>query len=119
MKPIINPWLFYLVDLISNFKIACFVLLLIIAIGFGATVIIVIGEDAEGVELDEVKVIKTLKKMVVVVVLLIAFNMLLPSKKTCYQMMIASQVTDNNIQKAEDVIKGSVDYIFEKINEGK
>lgn len=44
MKPIINPWLFYLVDLISNFKIACFVLLLIIAIGFGATLIIVIGE---------------------------------------------------------------------------
>lgn len=35
------------------------------------------------------------------------------------QMMIASQVTDNNIQKAEDVIKDSVDYIFEKINEGK
>ena len=47
------------------------------------------------------------------------FDMLLPSKKTCYQMMIASQITDNNIQKAEDVIKDSVDYIFEKINEGK
>lgn len=30
--------------------------------------------------------------------------------------MIASQVTDNNIQKAEDVIKDSVDYIFEKID---
>lgn len=25
--------------------------------------------------------------------------------------------TDTNIQKAEDVIKNSVDYIFEKINE--
>lgn len=119
MKPIINPWLFYIVDVIDNFKSACFILILLIVIAFGAIFLIEIGEDADGVELDEVKVIKTLKRMVVVVVLLITFNMLLPSKKTCYQMMIASQVTDNNIQKAEDVIKGSVDYIFEKINEGK
>lgn len=118
MKPIINPWLFYLVDVIDNFKSACFILILIAVISFGAIFLIEIGEAADELELDEVKVIKTLKKMVVVV-LLIAFNMLLPSKKTCYQMMIASQVTDNNIQKAEDVIKGSVDYIFEKINEGK
>lgn len=119
MKPIINPWLFYIVDVIDNFKSACFILILIIVIAFGAIFLIEIGEAADELELDEVKVIKTIKRMVVVVVLLITFNMLLPSKKTCYQMMIASQVTDNNIQKAEDVIKGSVDYIFEKINEGK
>ena len=41
----------------------------------------------------------------------------IPSKETCYKMMVASQITDNNIQKAEDTIKNSVDYIFEKINE--
>ena len=119
MKPIINPWLFYIVDVIDNFKSACFILILIIVIAFGAIFLIEIGEAADELELDEVKVIKTLKRMVVVVVLLITFNMLLPSKKTCYQMMISSQITDNNIQKAEDIIKGSVDYIFEKINEGK
>ena len=45
------------------------------------------------------------------------FSILLPSKETCYKMMVASQITDTNIQKAEDVIKDSVDYIFEKINE--
>lgn len=118
MKPIINPWLFYLVDVIGNFKSSCFVLLLIIVIGFGATVLIEIGEAADELELDTVKVIKTLKRMVVGV-LLMTFNMLLPSKETCYKMMIASQITDNNIQKAEDTIKEPVDYIFEKINEGK
>lgn len=31
--------------------------------------------------------------------------------------MVASQVTEENIKSAEDVIKDSVDYIFEKINE--
>lgn len=119
MKPIINPWLFYLVDVIGNFKTACFVLTLLIVIGFGAITIIEIGEVADELELDEAKVIKNLKKMAIVVVLLITFNMLLPSKQTCYQMMIASQVTEENVKKAEDVIKDSVDYIFEKINEGK
>jgi hypothetical protein len=116
MKPIINPWLFYLVDVIGNFKSSCFVLLLIVVIGFGATVLIEIGETADELELDTVKVIKTLKRMAVVGVLLMTLNMLLPSKKTCYQMMIASQVTEENVKKAEDVIKDSVDYIFEKIN---
>lgn len=116
MTPIINPWLFYLVDVIGNFKSACLVILLIIVIGFGATVLIEVGGTADELEIDEAKVIKTLKRMVVAGVLLITFDMLLPSKKTCYQMMIASQVTDNNIKKAEDVIKDSVDYIFEKIN---
>ena len=117
MKPIINPWLFYLVDVINNFKTSCLALLLIIVIGFGSTVLIEVGEAKDELELDAVKVIKTLKRMAVVGVLLMTLNMLLPSKKTCYQMMIASQVTEENIQKAEDTIKSSVDYIFEKINE--
>lgn len=116
MTPIINPWWFYLVDVIGNFKLACLALLLIIVIGFGATVLIEVGGAADELELDEAKVIKTLKKMVVAGVLLITFDMLLPSKKTCYQMIIASQVTEENIKSAEDVIKDSVDYIFEKIN---
>lgn len=116
MTPIINPWLFYLVDVIGNFKQACLVLLLIIVIGFGATVLIEVGEAKDELELDEAKIIKTLKKIVVAGVLLMTFDMLLPSKKTCYQMMIASQVTEENIKSAEDVIKDSVDYIFEKID---
>ena len=117
MTPIINPWWFYIVDVIGNFKTACLALLLLTVLGFGATTVIKYGEAED--ELDEVTVIKSLKKMAIVAALLITFDMFLPSKKTCYQMMIASQITDNNIQKAEDVIKDSVDYIFEKINEGK
>lgn len=116
MKPIINPWLFYIVDVIGNFKSACFGIILILVIGFGATVLIEVGETSDELELDEVKVIKTLKKIVIVVALLITFDMFLPSKKTCYQMIISSQVTEENVKKAEDVIKDSVDYIFEKIN---
>lgn len=114
MKPIINPWLFYLVDMIGSFQMLSILIALLIMISL-AIEIVKFGEAMD--ELDKVKVIKTFKKKVIVIALLITFAMFLPSKKTCYQMMIASQVTDNNIQKAEDVIKGSVDYIFEKIDE--
>lgn len=109
MTPIINPWLFYLVDVISNLKIMfCIFPLVILA---GILLWIVCDEDA-----NEEKLNRLFKKWFIVVIVFLAFALFLPSKKTCYQMMVASQVTEENIKSAEDVIKDSVDYIFEKIN---
>lgn len=114
MKPIINPWLFYLVDMIGSFQIMSILIVMLIIISFA---IEIIKYDEAMDELNKVKAIKTLKKKVIVIALLITFAIFLPSKDTCYKMMVASQITDTNIQKVEDVIKNSVDYIFEKINE--
>ena len=114
MTPIINPWLFYLVDMIGSFQILSILIVLLIIISFA---IEILKYDEAMDELYKVKVIKTFKKKVIVIALLITFAIFLPSKDTCYKMMVASQITDNNIQKAEDTIKNSVDYIFEKINE--
>lgn len=114
MKPIINPWLFYLVDMTDSFQILSILIVLLIIISFA---IEIVKYDEAIDELDKVKVIKTFKKKVIVIALLITFAIFLPSKDTCYKIMVASQITDTNIQKAEDVIKDSVDYIFEKINE--
>ena len=113
MQPIINPWLFYLVDMIDSFQILSILIALLIILSFAIEIV----KYDEADELDKVKVIKTFKKKVIVIELLITFAIFLPSKKTCYQMITASQITDTNIQKAEDTIKKSVDYIFEKINE--
>ena len=113
MKPIINPWLFYLVDMIGSFQMLSILIALLIILSFA---IEIVKYDEAMDELDKVKVIKTFKKKVIVIALLITFAIFLPSKKTCYQMMVASQVTEENIKSAEDVIKDSVDYIFEKIN---
>ena len=113
MTPIINPWLFYLVDVIGSFQILSILVALLIILSFA---IEIVKYDEVEDELDKVKVIKAFKKKVIVIALLITFDMFLPSKKTCYQMMIASQVTEENVKKAEEVIKDSVDYIFEKIN---
>lgn len=41
-------------------------------------------------------------------------SLILPNKETCYQMMIASQVTDTNIEKVVDAVKDAADYIVER-----
>ena len=116
MKPIINPWLFYLVDLLDGLKKLCIIAVpvLVIVIGFLTSTIDDLGRGEE----KELKSARRTRKIVILFsILLLVVIPFIPSKETCYKMMVASQITDTNAQKAEDVIKNSVDYIFEKINE--
>lgn len=116
MKPIINPWLFYIVDLLDGLKTLCIIAVpvLVIVIGYLAVRIDDLGRGEE----KELKSARRTRKIVILFsIFLLIVIPFIPSKETCYKMMVASQITDNNIQKAEDVIKDSVDYIFEKINE--
>lgn len=111
MTPIISPWLFYLVDVMDNLKFEC----LFIPMLFLLYMLSIVYTKEE--DINEEKIVKIVKKLIICSALVFTVESFLPSKKTCYQMMIASQVTDENIKKAEDTIKSSVDYIFEKINE--
>ena len=116
MKPIINPWLFYLVDCLDGLKMLCIlaVPLLVFVIGYITLTIDDLGRGKE----KELKSARRTRKIVIFLsILILVVIPFIPSKETCYKMMVSSQITDNNIQKAEDVIKDSVDYIFEKINE--
>ena len=116
MKPIINPWLFYLVDCLEGLQIVF--ILVLIALAFAILMLTATISDFGRGEEKELKSARRTRKIVIFfsILLLVAIPFI-PSKDTCYKMMVASQITDTNIQKAEDVIKDSVDYIFEKINE--
>ena len=115
MKPIINPWLFYLADCLAALQKICILVVsaLVIVIIFISINIC----DFKYKEKELKSAIRTRKIAIFFSILLLIVIPFIPSKETCYKMMIASQITDNNIQKAEDVIKNSVDYIFSKINE--
>ena len=123
MKPIINPWLFYLVDCLDGLKMVCIIAVpvLVIVIAILSYIIEDLGLDIDDLGLNkenELKsAIRTRKIVIFFSILILIVIPFIPSKETCYKMMVASQITDNNVQKAEDVIKNSVDYIFEKINE--
>lgn len=110
MTPIINPWLFYLVDVIGNLKLGCLVIPTLLA--FGGLILFLLFEN-----ITDEQFAKAIKKLLICAVCGLITWLVLPSQETCYKMMVASQVTEENIQKAEDVIKNSVDYIFEKLNE--
>lgn len=116
MKPIINPWLFYLVDCLEGLKMVCIISVpvLVIVIGFLTATIDDLWSDQEK---EKKSAIRTRKIVILFSILLLVVIPFIPSKETCYKMMVASQITDNNIHTAEDVIKNSVDYIFEKIND--
>lgn len=116
MKPIINPWMFYIVDCLDGLKMLCIISVpvLVIVIGFLTATI----DDFRCGDEKDVKSARRIRKIVILFsILLLVVIPFIPSKETCYKMMVASQITDTNIQKAEDVINNSVDYIFEKINE--
>ena len=114
MTPIINPWLFYLVNFLGDLKDICSIVLIVCGVAMTfLTFNGFIDEDEEKLKANK----KTKKRLLVVSLSLLIVITFIPSKETCYQMMIASQVTDDNIQSAENVIKDSVDYIFEKLKE--
>ena len=116
MTPIINPWMFYLVDFLDELKMLC--ILAVPLLLFVIVIITIMIDDLKPNKEKELKSYRRTRKIVILfsisILIVIPF---IPSKETCYKMMVASQITDNNIQKAEDTIKNSVDYIFEKINE--
>ena len=123
MKPIINPWMFYLVDCLDGLKMVCIIAVpvLVIVIAILSYIIEDLGFDIDDLGLNkenELKsAIRTRKIVILFSILILIVIPFIPSKETCYKMMVSSQITDNNIQSAEDIIKNSVDYIFEKINE--
>lgn len=119
MTPIINPWFIYIAGTCDEIRqIVGF----LFWVGFIPCICISVIYFLSYLD-DDFKNLRTanslafLKKFVTVTVVASLLYGLIPASKTCYQMMVASQITENNIQKAEDVIKNSVDYIFEKINE--
>lgn len=120
--PIINPWIIYLISLCDNLKVIS-----IIAICITVVVVIIIGlrwvfDENDCCDEEDAKAIrqyymKWIKIPTIVLICSLVFGIVLPSEKTCYTMLVSSQLTPQNIQSVGNDLKSAVDYIFEKINE--
>lgn len=110
MKPIINPWLFYLIDVFCNvkwllivfFAIALFIYLFMLFMHF--------------LDMDELPDWFKLKNTAFLVIPII-IGLLIPEQNTVYKMLIASYTTPNNIEYVKETGKDLVDYIIEKASE--
>lgn len=108
--PIINPWLFYLIDLFGGIKsINMFVLIELIVV-LSISILIHIVEIDEGFFTK-----KYFKYMAISVVISCIVMLVIPSKETMYKMVVAQNVTYENVEIASETIKDSVDYIIEKM----
>lgn len=131
-EPIINPWLFYMADVLDGLKVLAIVMA-------GATIFCTVisliemlfkwdDDDIDGVA----QWFGSVKKMIFPVIASIVFAIVMPSKDTLYKMAIAQALTPDNVKMAYDVtgktandilnggskfIEDIMDYGVEKINE--
>ena len=118
MKPIISPWLIYLIDLFDNLKGLLTVALILL--GCTAVVLSIIwffsSMDYEQDEEPVVACKKYLKKSVIWLCVSGLLFTIIPSKDTMYTMLVLENVTTDNIQAIGKTGKDVVDYITDQID---
>ena len=118
MKPIINPWLVYLIDLFGNLKGLLTVALFLL--GCVAVVLLIIwffgSMDYEQDYEPIVACKKNLKKSVIWLCVSGLLFTVIPSKDTMYTMIVLDNVTTDNIQAIGKTSKDVIDYITDQID---
>jgi phage-related holin len=114
MHYIINPWIFYLFNLVGNLE----TLLIVFLVFAGVFTVFIMGCF---ILEDDFKhpLFITAKKLILPLIIAAFLLVLLPSKDTMTEMLVASYVTTENIDKAAVTGKDIVDYITEKVVEMK
>ena len=122
MNYIINPWVFYLLNILENVVSGIVIALFIFGIVLWSYAIIWYVELSTSYHDDEDKYpspLAIVKKWKIPLIICIVVLILTPSKETCYKMLIASQVTTENIESAKETVKEVADYIVESAKEIK
>lgn len=114
MNSIINPWVFYLIDIFNAVDAVAFLCAIATTLGtlcFG------------GMALDNYdtrkrsNALKWAKRFAVGLVISIALGVLIPSEDTCYKMLAADMFTQDNINSATEYVTDVVDYAVDKVKE--
>ena len=119
MKPIINPWLFYMIDAANFLKIGAVLFGLVVGV-----VLILIGvtssESVFSTEAEKKSAKRKTKIGIIVCAIGIALFVFAPSSETLMKMYIAQNVTYDDVDAEEDVILHIYNDILalSKIKEG-
>ena len=118
LKPIISPWIVYLIDLLDNFQ----GIISITLVGLGFTIIgLGLAWILFSIDLDQddgiiITCKKYLKKSIIGFVISGLLFEVVPSKDTMYIMLTLDNVTTDNIQAVGKTGKDVVDYITDQID---
>lgn len=118
MKPIISPWLIYLIDLFDNLKGLLGVALFLLG-GAAVALLVIWFFSSLDYKQDEEPIVackKYLKKSVIWLCVSGLLFTVIPSKDTMYTMIVLDNVTTDNIQAIGKTGKDVVDYITDQID---
>lgn len=139
--PIINPWLFYAADVIHGIKI----IMILVCIALALTSLLYLGCFSDAMENAEIrysekqtyidrakKHLHKFKVFLVGTIVSVILTILIPSKNLIYTMAISSMLTPDTIEYVyettgkttndiinggSEIIKETIDYGIDKINE--
>lgn len=120
MKPIINPAIIYVINLIGSLRVGLIVATVIFAVLtiFCAINYMDMSEgNSEKCKQSARNFLRSSKRFLVCFALTFVLALFTPSKDTCIEMVVASYVTPDNIDAGVEKTKETVDYIVDKIKE--
>ena len=106
MEPIINPWIFYLIELFAEIDSTAF----IIAILGGIGLIAVIVSSIDNWNAEDFR--KLIKWPAIITISGLVLMGLIPTEETIIKMLVASFITPNNIELGVEGVKAIFDYII-------
>lgn len=121
MTPIINPALFYWIQVLDTTRIVAITICVFGTLASGIT--IGCSFDAS-FTMDEFReriagMKKALIAVVVVIVVCLLLAIFIPSEETMTRMIVARTITPDNVSGGIEAVKEAVDYIVQKIAEIK
>lgn len=124
MKPIINPWSIYLINVLSGLKnifMVAVVAAIFVGIGSAIYFLIVIGDpyydkDDEKDQNEILNIKKCFKKSIVGLIISALLVVITPSKDTMYTMLSLDNLTTDNIQAIGKTGKDVIDYVSDQID---
>lgn len=140
MKPIVNPWIFYFAEVSNLIKIFC----LLGALSLLALLCVLVWQYYDNLDwaehynssdsyfettrkeykeqakkyLNKAQIKKKFIKLCGIGFLItLVLSIVIPTKKTIYEMTIASYITEDNVNAGVEEVKEIVDYVVDKIKE--
>lgn len=109
---IISPWFFYIISVVDALKLT-FIIFLVSGVLIWSIYTCIYLAEGE----DEPNPFTFLWKHKIFVILLFLLSVFVPSSTTCYKMLIASQITTERVENAQETITSVADYIIEATKE--
>lgn len=127
MNYIINPSWFYWISVVDGIKSAVFAFLVsAFVVDFVFILLFLVHKNAgfgfgehDSDNIAAKALIKPIKIASIALFVLIVFSILIPTKNTLIEMMIAKQATYENAQWTLETLKSAVDYIVNAIKSVK